>query len=378
MNLYELPRKYSEFLGNPIATHFIKTWLTEKIDTFLSTGFAGGIPDISGYNVIFLKPPILSGLLWNPLKTVKYFYNCLDTVFLAQDYNPPEIQILNNEIASTMNLRVPYGVGRSSGGNFTISYLENATLDVYEMHHSWFHYIEQVILGEVQPTELYYSDKTLDYATCAYVIKYKPDLRSITYIGKAIGLFPVSIPTKEVVGTRNNYQTTVYTVPYICTDYQDVILKGTGSILPVSNFTGVNDWLIIDFMIDVYAMFAVSKSLSSSVTATAAGLQVNSNIEFVDNSTPLSDPVQKSSAMSDAPKTESNNASLVQDLNQLNTVSANVKQNVSNTADQLVANNTIDSTLSASQSQINNINNTLMSAVDNTTNTAVTNIESQL
>jgi len=376
MNLYELPRRYSEYLRNPIATHFIKTWLTEKIDTFIGTGFAAGIPDISGYNVIFLKPPILSGLLWNPLKTVKYFYNCLDTVFLAQDYNPPEIQILNNEVASTMNLRVPYGVGRSSGGNFTISYLENATLDVYEMHHTWFHYIEQVILGEVQPTELYYSDKTLDYATCAYIIKYKPDLRSITYIGKAIGLFPVSIPTKEVVGTRNNYQTTVYTVPYICTDYQDVILKGTESILPVSNFTGVNDWLILDFLIDVYAMFAVGKSFSSSVSATPMGLSVTSNIDFQDT-TPAADPVQNASSMSDAPKTSTDNNSLSQDLSQLNNISVEATQNVSKSAEQLT-NNSIDSTLNTSQTQVNTVNNTIMASVDTTTNNAVTNIETQL
>jgi hypothetical protein len=377
MNLYELPRNYAQFLNNPIATHFIKTWLTEKIDTFLGTGFAGGIPDISGYNVIFLKPPIMSGLFWNPLKTVKYFYNCLDTVFLAQDYNPPETQILNNEIASTMNLRVPYGVGRSSGGNFTISYLENATLDVYEMHHTWFHYIEQVILGEVQPTELYYSDKTLDYATCAYIIKYKPDLRSITYIGKAIGLFPVSIPTKEVVGTRNNYQTTVYTVPYICTDYQDVILKGTGSILPISNFTGVNDWLIIDFMIDVYAMFAVAKSFSSSVEGTSAGLQITSDLNFED-ANPIANPVRNSSLMSDAPKTSNDNNSLSQDLNQLNNISTNTKQNILQSSDQLISNNNITTTLNSSQSQVNTINNNIMSAVNNITNNTVTNIENQL
>jgi len=239
--LYEILRALIDRKNdNPISEYYLKTWYNASGD---------GVPDIGGYTLIYLKPPVLSGLGMDFSSQSKNY------VFLAQEFTPPDPQILNSDIQSTANIKIPYGVGKSAGGQLSISFIENHRLDIYSMHHTWLHYIEDVILGNVSPTIDYIISKTLDYATCAYIIKYKPDLSSITYIGKAIGIFPTSVPVKEIIGSRNNYQLTIFSVNYICTDYQDCVLAGDGSFSPSDNMSGYSNWVIEDFQNDVYSLF---------------------------------------------------------------------------------------------------------------------------
>lgn len=297
MNLYQEPVRYANLLDNPIYADFFKTLYTTNISGSVGGLYldAGGIPDISGYILIYIQPPILSGLFnpwnvgasatstaglgsdsgvfgggalganlqtyghqtFNPPLYAHFLENSKNTLLLAQDISPPELQIVTNDMASTVNIKMPYGVGKVSGGNVTISYLENATLDIYLLHHTWVHYIEDVILGQVNPTDMYIQNYMLDYATCIYILKYKPDMQSLTYFGKAVGVFPISVPTKEVIGTRNSYQTTVYTISYVCTDYQDLVMRTDTSNTPAILVPpGANTRLVEDIMI-IYALFGL-------------------------------------------------------------------------------------------------------------------------
>jgi hypothetical protein len=117
---------------------------------------------------------------------------------------------------------------------------------MYAFHNNWVHYIEQVILGFIDPEESYINSGELDYAGSAFVIRYKPDMSSMVYIGKAVGIFPVNLPNKEIIGSRQSPQLTTFTVNYSCADYREIALGGSSSIVPVT--FADNMWVLADFI----------------------------------------------------------------------------------------------------------------------------------
>jgi hypothetical protein len=209
-----------------------------------SESSSDGMPDISGYTLIFLVPPSLSGLSFGFLPST--FITSRNSVFQATEFSPPELQINVDQISSNANIKLPFAVGKTSGGQMSISYIENHKLDMYAFHNNWVHYIEQVILGFIDPEESYINSGELDYAGSAFVIRYKPDMSSMVYIGKAVGIFPVNLPNKEIIGSRQSPQLTTFTVNYSCADYREIALGGSSSIVPVT--FADNMWVLADFI----------------------------------------------------------------------------------------------------------------------------------
>ncbi len=244
--LYETVRGYvAEFKskasadGKPYA-HFLNTFYGthDTLDTSDSS------PDIGGYVLAFLKPPELSGLSGFSSSNIAKARN---SVFFIQDVTPPESSINTSQISSGSNISIPFATGKTSGGQLSISYLENHRLDIYALHHTWFHYIEQVLRGEIDPSSSYIESGELDYATSAYIVKYKPNMQDMVYIGKMIGIFPINLPNKEIIGSRNQNQVSVYNINYMCTDYREVV---------VDNNTQLDsDWILTDFKNDVLGSF---------------------------------------------------------------------------------------------------------------------------
>jgi len=186
-------------------------------------------PDINGYTMIFLIPPYLSGygVSDNDEKLIK---TSKMSCFLAIDFTPPSIQVTASEImARTGNL--PYGIEVISSGQMNITYLESNSLRIFSLHKSWITYIEDVTRGLVEPDSQFINDEEciLDYATSAYVIRFKPtrsfEWGDIIYVGKAIGIFPLNMPDKEIIGRRDSHEITTLPITYTCTLYRQQVIN---------------------------------------------------------------------------------------------------------------------------------------------------------
>jgi hypothetical protein len=85
--------------------------------------------------------------------------------------------------------------------------------------------------------------QAIDYAASAYIVKYRTDLRTISYIGKAIGFFPQTLPSKELLGQRTTNELTTLPFSYFCAAYRSEV---TTELTDQQNF---NDkfWILKEF-----------------------------------------------------------------------------------------------------------------------------------
>lgn len=247
MSLYGPYYNIINDLNNKLLEHFQSIFYgrgNSATETF-------GTPDVSGYTLIYLIPPTLSGISFDLLPSS--IITARNSIFQATEFSPPELSINVDSVSSGANIKIPFAVGKTSGGQMSISFIENHHLDIYSFHNNWVNYIEQVILGYIDPAEQYIDSGELDYATSAFVMRFKPDMKSIVYLGKAIGIFPINLPNKEIIGSRQTPQLTTFSINYMCTDYREVALIGNGSL---QSKTFVNDmWVIADFIEAVKIMY---------------------------------------------------------------------------------------------------------------------------
>lgn len=192
-------------------------------------------PSISGYTLIFMKAPHLSGyteygqgdILSDVLKM---------TCFIAIDFTPPPIQVAASELPSRSG-SLPYAMEVSSTGQLSISYLDDQYEHCFGFHKVWTSYIEDVTRGaktsdgsKVTPAAEYYTPGSqkfgeIDYMTSAFVVKFKPTVGTnmpgdIVYVGKATGIFPLNVPDKEVIGRRDSPELVTLTYNYPCAAYK--------------------------------------------------------------------------------------------------------------------------------------------------------------
>lgn len=87
-----------------------------------------------------------------------------------------------------------------SGTDFTISFRENANLDVFRLFDAWVRYIDNVSTGIFSPYVEYLNSKfsngvnEIDYATSVYLIMTKADGTEIVYWHKQTGAIPTGVP----------------------------------------------------------------------------------------------------------------------------------------------------------------------------------------
>ncbi len=179
-------------------------------------------PDINGYTLIYMVPPNLSGAGGTETLTnmARQF------PFLAIDFTPPETTVKSTEETSGASIGIPYSTGTSSGGQLSINYIEDSNLNVVNYHNTWVTYMGDVIYGRLSPSEHYIDTGELDYATSAYVVKFKPDMKTLTYVGKATGLFPTNVPSKEIIGNRQSNELSMVGCNYVCAMYTAYVAGG--------------------------------------------------------------------------------------------------------------------------------------------------------
>jgi hypothetical protein len=153
-------------------------------------------------------------------------------MFFALEASPPELTLNLSE----GNGNVPYVIGRQYGNTCNISYFDTDDLTIYNAHKTWTSYITDVVKGFIDPGGSYIDNNELDYPGSIYIIKFKSDLNTPVYIGKCVGVFPVGLPTKEIIGSRSNPALTICNISYSCAWYlEETIGGGGGSVL--SQFT---------------------------------------------------------------------------------------------------------------------------------------------
>jgi len=214
-------------------------------------------PDINGYTLIFLIPPHLSGYMEDPRKSMSglFFDVSKMSVFLAVDMTPPNISVEYDETTGS-STSVVYASELRVSKQTTVSYIDDSNLSVFSYHKIWADYIRDVTHGSVEPSDEYLKDDfvELDYVGSIYCIRFRPSIgdkleNNILYIGKAVGVFPISLPDKEVIGTRQSNELTIVPISYMCSEYRQYVYNEDAN--PIHN----HSWVLEDFKADVETMY---------------------------------------------------------------------------------------------------------------------------
>lgn len=216
-------------------------------------------PDINGYTLMFMLPPHLSGYGYTTSFTGSLGTYCKMMCFLGVDFTPPQSQIVPSDLPSRSGA-LPFGVEFSPQGQLGMTYIDDQHQRILAFHKIWTNYIEDIVRGirsdngsTISPSSEYYTTGNtkfgqLDYATSAYVVRFKPvyNIRTsmnINYVGKATGIFPLSIPDKEAIGRRDSNELVTYSIPYACAWYRQWVL-GTPDM---SGNSGKDIYIVSEF-----------------------------------------------------------------------------------------------------------------------------------
>lgn len=210
-------------------------------------------PDITGFTLVFVLPPDLSGLAANSsfqsmvsannnlsVDELAYFVSHDATskllTYAAAEHTPPQTQVTHAQISPRTG-GVPYATDVSNSENCSITFVDNINCTIYLYHLAWVEYIRAISNGGfynngsweplapggkyLDPSQVNFG--TLDYATSIYAVKYKPDMKTITYIGKSIGCIPSALPSKELIGVRTTNDLALLPFDYTVGAYREYV-----------------------------------------------------------------------------------------------------------------------------------------------------------
>jgi hypothetical protein len=142
---------------------------------------------------------------------------------LATDIDIPDITEEYTSVSSRLrNSFIPsrnYFVS-----DFNISYIESVNLDVIRYHEAWFKFMQLITRGEIPFSEedciLHNSGYFLDmpFSNAVWVAVFKPFTTEIQLLIKLIGVMPVTMPLKQVIGNRSQSKMTVLNISYKASD----------------------------------------------------------------------------------------------------------------------------------------------------------------
>jgi hypothetical protein len=185
-------------------------------------------PDINGYSLCFMVPP--------PFKALdaieKYDQEFIDTfrkltLFSSVDFNPPQRQIQSEKFAARSG-GIPYATEMDISPQCSISYIDNYNLDIFNFHNIWFDFMHEMLLGYIEVPSEYLNPENfkyggLDYAGAMFVMKYEPSMQKVRYLGKATGIYPQTLPNKEIIGTRSTNEIPIIPLTYSCAWYEETL-----------------------------------------------------------------------------------------------------------------------------------------------------------
>jgi len=183
-------------------------------------------PDINGYSLCFMVPPPFLALE----ATGKYQESYVElfrklTVFSAIQFSPPTRQVQTEKLSARTG-GIPYATEVEPSEQCTVSYIDNTDLDIFNFHSVWLDAIHDLVLGYIEPPSLYITEGDpdyggLDYAGSLFIVRYDTSMQNILYVGKVTGIYPQSLPNKEVIGQRTNNEITTLPITYFAGWYDE-------------------------------------------------------------------------------------------------------------------------------------------------------------
>ena len=182
-------------------------------------------PAISGYTLCLMVPPDFSNLPRERVDSQYLDYLSKISIFNILEYTPPQISIKNSEITNSSGA-IQYASEQNISTDFNCMILDNNEYSYYNFFKLWVDYIFDVLMGTIKPNSDFLdftnpSYGALDYVANFYLLKYKPNVRDVDFVGKVFGAFPKTLPTKEFLGSRATNDVTILSVDFACSYYSE-------------------------------------------------------------------------------------------------------------------------------------------------------------
>lgn len=220
-----------KYLKKSYVDEDISEYFKGFYDYFYSRGYDF---DIGGFSLIFFYPPHLSGLTGSPLgkpPNIVLQERFKDFISFSLEFNSVDIDVEKTSIGIMGNETFDYATHVKSSGDISVSYLNDNRLSLYEYHSTWIKYIHAVTLGHIKPDDSgsidgptenrYITDNLIDYMGSIYFLKFDADMKTPIMIAKALGIYPNSVPYKELVGVRGQHPVTISNCSYTCSYFYE-------------------------------------------------------------------------------------------------------------------------------------------------------------
>jgi len=127
--------------------------------------------------------------------------------------------------------------------DFSISYVENVNLEVIRYHEAWHKFMNLLKRGEIK---MYDSRAAcieatkgefleMPYTNAVWVAVFKPFTTDIQLLIKLMGVMPINMPLKQVVGNRSSTKMTVLNLQYKAADIFYKFYTGSKELLSDTN-----------------------------------------------------------------------------------------------------------------------------------------------
>ncbi len=200
-----------------------------------------GVPDINNgedYENGFAKESSQNGIsdkitgkvtldFTNPNSHLNMLATDIDIPDITEEYVSVSSRIRNSFVPSR-----DYFVS-----DFNISYIENINLDIMRYHEAWHKYLNLIKRGEIAVNEFSCDDNEegyfldMPYSNATWVVIFRPFTTEIQALIKLIGVMPVTMPLKQIIGNRSQSKMTVLNISYKAADIFYKFYKGTDEML---------------------------------------------------------------------------------------------------------------------------------------------------
>lgn len=139
----------------------------------------------------------------------------------ATDIDIPQLNI-EYESISGKNRSLNYASKINFAGDFSINYIETHNNLIFRYHEAWFKYIEALKKGYINITIPTNTDTSytipVPYFNAVWVVIFSPFTTNIRGLVKILGVAPINLPIKQVIGDRSKNEMTVINQNYKSND----------------------------------------------------------------------------------------------------------------------------------------------------------------
>ncbi len=142
---------------------------------------------------------------------------------LATDIDIPQLNI-EYESVSGKSRNLSYASRLHYAGDFSINFIENYTNDIFRYHESWFKYIDALKKGYVKLMPNSNDNRDTDYLidipyfNAVWVVIFAPMSTNIRGLIKIMGVSPINLPFKQIIGDRSKSSMTTINQSYKSND----------------------------------------------------------------------------------------------------------------------------------------------------------------